>query len=192
MKLKICGIMDLSTLVTCDALKVDYVGFVFAKSKRQITMDHAIALKKEATLTYTQIVAVFKDMAPHEIEVIISGLKPDFIQLHDPVTVDFPEDRTIHASAHDQPFNEMAQHLLIDSTQAGSGQTYDWSCLKPLQNYQSLWVAGGLKSENLKDLFNIILPYAVDISSGAETDGRKDIRKIATLNQLIQEVNNGI
>jgi phosphoribosylanthranilate isomerase len=181
--------MDLPTLQACDDLRVDYVGFVFAKSKRQITLTHGIHLKEQAKLRHAKIVAVFKDMTPHDIEDIILGLEPDFIQLHNPVQVHFPEDRTIHAIAHHQSFEIDAHHLLIDSSQAGSGIPFDWSCLRSLQHHQSLWVAGGLNSENLKELFNIIRPFAVDISSGAETEGHKDITKIAALRQITQEVN---
>lgn len=192
MKLKICGIKDLKTLQFCDTHGVDYVGFVFAESRRHISPHAARTLLDKARLLRTQSVAVFKGQSVEDVATIIALVQPDWIQLHDPIIVDFPIERTLRATAWDSPSSITATDLLVDASTPGSGKPYDWDCLKAWSKGHRLWVAGGLNAENLPHLFSIIRPYAVDISSGAETGGIKDLNKIEQLIHLIKEENHDL
>ena len=68
-----------------------------------------------------------------------------------------------------------ADFLLLDSGM-GSGETFDWSTIPQIE--KPFFLAGGLNPENVKEAVRSFHPYAVDVSSGVETDGRKDEEKI--------------
>ena len=80
------------------------------------------------------------------------------------------------------------EHILIDSAKPGSGSTFDWNAVNTDLSNKRLFVAGGLNSNNVEDAIKLFTPYAVDVSSGIETNGRKDINKIT---QFIQSVRGG-
>ena len=74
-------------------------------------------------------------------------------------------------------------YLLIDSPagkyRGGNGTTFDWSLLKNgITKQKKIILAGGLTSENVKEAIQIVGPYMVDVSSGVETNGKKDVIKI--------------
>lgn len=192
MKLKICGVTDLRTLKACDALGVDFVGLVFAKSHRQVSLDQALWLKEQGDLKHAKLVAVFKDMAVEAIEAIIAGLAPDLIQLHDNLSVHFPERATIRAFAYNKIPVKTPLNLLVDALQPGSGNAFDWTCLNALKHHPALWIAGGLRAHNIPLLQRTINPYTADVSSGVETNGKKDIQKITELIKLTREVHHAV
>ena len=74
--------------------------------------------------------------------------------------------------------SSQADYLLFDAPVAGSGQTFDWDLLKDQKIRQDFFIAGGLTVDNVRQARETFQPYALDVSSGVETDGRKDIEKI--------------
>ena len=82
-----------------------------------------------------------------------------------------------------------ADYLLFDAPVAGSGQTFDWQKLETKNFTKPFFIAGGLTVDNVADAIRFFHPYAVDISSGVETNGKKDQEKIK---RFIERVKHGI
>ena len=78
-----------------------------------------------------------------------------------------------------------ANFLLFDAPMAGSGQTFDWHLLADKKIKKPFFIAGGLTVENVREAQALFQPYALDVSSGVETDGVKDLTKIR---QFIERV----
>ena len=85
--------------------------------------------------------------------------------------------------------NSRADYLLFDAPVAGSGQTFDWGRLDTSGLAQTFFIAGGLNEDNVAKAIQHFTPYAVDVSSGVETDGQKDHEKIR---RFIERVKHGI
>lgn len=190
MKVKICGISRKEDALYLAKSNADFIGFVFAESKRKVSPDLAKSL---TSLIGNNIykVGVFVNEIPQRINEIASFVGLDFVQLHGDETADEIkqiEKPVIKAFSIDQAekvdlkqFN--CQYFLIDSPpekyRGGSGKVFNWHRLETLNiDPNKLIVAGGLSAENVKTLKKQINPYAVDVSSGVETDGVKDQQKI--------------
>ena len=154
-KVKICGLSTAEAVETAIQAGADYIGFVFAKSKRQISLEQAIA---QVPLDIVQIHGTFDEALIPKISV--------------------PVIRAIQLSAQESQVSSQADYLLFDAPVAGSGQTFDWDLLKDQKIQQDFFIAGGLTVDNVRQARETFQPYALDVSSGVETDGRKDIEKI--------------
>jgi len=154
-KVKICGLSTKEAVETAVSAGADYIGFVFAPSKRQVTLDQAAELAK---------LILFENLPCASIQAVqVDG------EGHVP--------------------NSQADYLLFDAPVAGSGQTFDWGKLDTTGIAQSFFIAGGLNEDNVVQAIQHFTPYAVDVSSGVETDGQKDHEKIK---RFIERVKNGI
>ena len=197
-RIKLCGLMQNTDIETANRLKPEYIGFVFAKkSRRYLSVEQAEALKK-LLLPEIAAVGVFVD---EEISVVADLLKRgviDIAQLHGsednryikalkeetgkPVIKAFrisgEEDlRAIPDCAADQ--------ILLDSG-AGSGEVLDWTLLEKVK--RPFFLAGGLNPCNVTDAVRTAAPFAVDVSSGIETDGRKDPEKMEAFVNNVREI----
>ena len=85
--------------------------------------------------------------------------------------------------------SQQSDYLLFDAPLAGSGQTFDWESFDKNQIHQLFFIAGGLNAGNVREAIQYFAPYAVDVSSGVETDGQKDLEKIK---EFIERVKDGI
>ena len=92
--------------------------------------------------------------------------------------ISVPVIRAIQISDSDSQVKSQADYLLFDAPIAGSGQTFDWQLLADKQIEQDYFIAGGLTVDNVAEVKEIFHPYALDVSSGVETDGHKDLDKI--------------
>jgi len=183
MKIKICGLKREEDIFYANKYLPDYIGFVFAKSKRQISAEEARELKKLLN-PKIKAVGVFID---EDIKNIIPLLKEkiiDIVQLHgnedqnyiDALKKAFPAP-VIKAVRVGEDFVSPAVNadfILFDAG-GGSGKTFDWTKIK---NYKKpFFLAGGLNADNIKEAAKL-KPFCVDLSSGVETDGKKDEEKI--------------
>ncbi|MBP5620479.1 MAG: phosphoribosylanthranilate isomerase [Thermoguttaceae bacterium] len=188
MKIKICGLTRLVDVEAVNALKPDYVGFVFAPtSKRRLTRDRAAELKRALDPTI-EAVGVFVDETPENVAKLLDDRAIDLAQLHGseddayiralrkltakPIVKAFrvrSEQDVLDAE------NSSADHILLDAG-AGTGTTFDWSLLRKIR--RPYFLAGGLNLDNI-DAALELEPFAVDVSSGVETDGLKDQKKMA-------------
>lgn len=182
-KVKICGLSTVEAVETAVQAGADYIGFVFAKSKRQVSLEQAHELARLVT-GKTKIVGVFVSPSLKDLEQAIAQVPLDIVQIHgnfdeDQIpNISVPVIRAIQLRDGEAQVSSQADYLLFDAPVAGSGQTFDWDLLKDQKIQQDFFIAGGLTVDNVCQARETFQPYALDVSSGVETDGHKDIEKI--------------
>lgn len=182
-KVKICGLSTVEAVETAVLAGADYIGFVFAESKRQVSLEQAHELARLVT-GKTRIVGVFVSPSLEDLEQAIAQVPLDIVQIHGTFDEDqipnisVPVIRAIQLRDGVAQVSSQADYLLFDAPVAGSGQTFDWDLLKDQKIQQDFFIAGGLTVNNVRQARETFRPYALDVSSGVETDGRKDIEKI--------------
>ena len=193
-KVKICGLSTKEAVKTTVSAGADYIGFVFAPSKRQVTVEQAAELAKLIPVNVKKV-GVFVSPSRAELLEAVDKVGLDFVQVHGQVADDLFGDlpcASIQAVQVDEGGhvpNSQADYLLFDAPVAGSGQTFDWGQLDTTGLTQPFFIAGGLKEDNVIKAIQHFTPYAVDVSSGVETDGQKDQEKIR---RFIERVKHGI
>lgn len=187
-RIKICGLTRQQDIDAVNEAMPDYIGFVFAKSRRQIGARQA-GLLKERLAPGIQAAGVFVDAPIEEIAELCRQGIIDVIQLHGSENADYirrlrkETDKPIikavsmgHGVTGQQLMENPADYLLLDQGKGGTGKTFDWNLIPQLK--RPFFLAGGLGPDNLGDALRQIRPFAVDLSSGVETDGKKDREKI--------------
>ena len=193
-KVKICGLSTKEAVKTAVLAGADYIGFVFAPSKRQVTVEQAAELAKFIP-SHIQKVGVFVSPSRAELLEAIDKVGLDLVQVHGQVADDLFEDlpcdsiQAVQVDGEGHVPNSQADYLLFDAPVAGSGQTFDWGRLDTTELAQPFFIAGGLNEDNVARAIQHFSPFAVDVSSGVETDGQKDHEKIR---RFIERVKNGI
>ena len=188
-ELKICGLKRLEDIIAVNRHGADYAGFVFfEKSKRYVDPYKANEL---ISLLRADIkpVGVFMDEPLDNVVRIARITGVELVQLHGHEseeyveyvkrTLDRPVIKAYKASedgALEKAANSAADYVMIDSG-AGSGKKFDWRILKDFK--REYFLAGGLDPESVGEAIRMLEPFAVDVSSGVETDGIKDEKKIA-------------
>lgn len=191
MLVKICGITTPEIADTAVSAGADFLGFVFAKSKREIFIEQARKIIQTLP-SHVKSVGVFVNKEVQEIEEIVQQTGLDFVQLHGeesaevitkfscPVIKSLPGTQE---GLNKTRQYDTASYLLVDSpplphAHGGNGVTFNWSILKENTFSDKLILAGGLTAENVADAIKQVNPVGVDVSSGVETDGKKDPDKI--------------
>ena len=193
-KVKICGLSTKEAVKTAVSAGADYIGFVFAPSKRQVTVEQAIELAKFIP-SHIQKVGVFVSPSRAELLEAVDKVGLDFVQVHGQVVDKLFENlpcasiQAVQVDGNGHVPNSQANYLLFDAPVAGSGQTFDWGRLDTTELAQPFFIAGGLNEDNVARAIQHFSPFAVDVSSGVETDGQKDHEKIR---RFIERVKNGI
>ena len=193
-KVKICGLSTKGAVETAVSSGADYIGFVFAPSKRQVTLDQSAEL---ATLipSHIQKVGVFVSPSQSELLEAIDKVGLDLVQVHGRVADDLFENlpcasiQAMQVDGNGHVPNSQADYLLFDAPVAGSGQTFDWGQLDTKDLSQPFFIAGGLNEDNVEEAIQHFTPFAVDVSSGVESNGQKDHEKIR---RFIERVKHGI
>ena len=188
-KIKLCGLSRPCDIETANRLSPEYIGFVFAaKSIRYVSSEKAAELKKLLRPSI-KTVGVFVRENPETVaELLRSGII-DIAQLHGGESEDYIKQlRTLTDKPLIKAYRidteqdveaaniSTADYVLLDSGQGGTGTTFDWNLLEKID--RPYFLAGGLNADNVRDAIERLNPYAVDVSSGIETDGYKDIRKM--------------
>lgn len=187
-KIKICGIMREQDCDVLNEVLPDLAGFIFwEKSRRYITPETALRFRERLDKRI-KTVGVFVDEAPENIAKIAASGAIDVIQLHGK-----EKDDTINRVKEltgkpvvkafvirdpvdiDPALRSSADMLLLDNGR-GTGESFDWENLEDVDRLY--YLAGGLDPENVKAAIDRYCPYGVDVSSGVETDGKKDPDKI--------------
>ena len=193
-KVKICGLSTKEAVKTAVSAGADYIGFVFAPSKRQVTLEQAAELAKIIP-TNVNKVGVFVSPSREDLLEAIEKVGLDLVQVHGQVVDKLFENlpcgsiQAVQVDERGHVPNSQADYLLFDAPVAGSGQTFDWGRLDTTELAQPFFIAGGLNEDNVEEAIQHFTPYAVDVSSGVETDGQKDHEKIR---RFIERVKNGI
>ncbi len=200
-KVKICGLKEQQHVLAAVEVGADAIGFVFAPSKRQISIEQAHQLAKYVPQGILKI-GVFVNPSVEELRAAVEGVPLDYVQYHGEETPEFIRQQGYPAikalSVRDEADVRAAAHYNVDyylfdapgtDFKGGSGHTFDWTLLEMAGiPREKLILAGGLKAENIAEAVSLVSPYMVDVSSGVETDGIKDEAKI---NAFIQTVKKG-
>lgn len=188
MLVKICGLMNKEDVTAAIESGADYIGFVFADSKRKITYREAAMLAADVPDSVKKV-GVFVNPSLKQVNEAVAAANLDYIQLHGDESPEFcsrmPKP-VIKAFSMSNPSDveQMKRydvaHIIADAPGAdyrgGSGHTFDWSLIK--DSGQKVILAGGLTPENVKKAIAETAPLGVDVSSGVETEGKKDHEKI--------------
>jgi phosphoribosylanthranilate isomerase len=216
---KICGLRNAETAsaISQSELPVDYVGFVFAPSKRRVDPQEARSIMQAFRRPAPGFVGVFVNPARDELERVLSAAPLDVVQLHGNETPDFcreirnryPAVKVWKAlgvrsdEAHDEasvfkrlePYAGVIDGLLLDAWDphagGGTGTTFRWEAIPAYREWAGrngvvLFIAGGLNPDNVGQLLATCPVEAVDVSSGVETDGHKDIEKIRKFTERVK------
>ncbi|MCI5870099.1 MAG: phosphoribosylanthranilate isomerase [Dorea sp.] len=187
-RIKICGLTRLEDITYVNEAKTEYIGFVFwPKSKRAVGDKQAAELKKSLDPSI-QAVGVFVNETPERIIQLLKKQIIDLAQLHGEETEEQierirretgkPVIKAVKIRTREDilaGIQTKADYLLLDSGM-GSGETFDWNTIPQIE--KPFFLAGGLYPGNVEEAVQNFHPYAVDVSSGVETDGKKDETKI--------------
>lgn len=187
MIVKICGLQTVEDAQFASAQGAQFIGLIFAPSKRRVTPRQAKEIVAALSPT-TQVVGVFVNESVETMLTIAKDVGLDLIQLHGnepasvaeqlpyPVIKAFSIDDIEQKRINDYP----CTYYLIDSPGGGTGETFQWERLSALPiQHDKLLLAGGLDAENVSKAIQTTLPAGVDVSSGVETNGVKDQQKIS-------------
>lgn len=187
MIVKICGLQTVEDAQFASAQGAQFIGLIFAPSKRRVTPRQAKEIVAALSPT-TQVVGVFVNESVDTMIATANDVGLDFIQLHGdesatvarqlpyPVIKAFSIDDIEQKRINDYP----CTYYLIDSPGGGTGETFQWERLSALPiQHDKILLAGGLDAENVSKAIQTTLPAGVDVSSGVETNGVKDQQKIS-------------
>lgn len=195
-KVKICGLMEKEDVRAAIDAGADAVGFVFAPSKRKLTIKQAKELAKEVPVGVLKV-GVFVNPTAQELEDTVREVALDIVQYHG---IETPEFIQVHNYPSIKAFSVRSEddierakqydtdYLLFDAPQAGSGIVFDWRLMKGHEvKQEKIILAGGLNPTNVKEAINRVNPYMVDVSSGVEIDGRKDSELIRAFIRAVKD-----
>ena len=199
-KIKICGLSRLQDIEAVNQALPDYIGFVFAKSRRQVDAETAKVLKA-ALSPEIKAVGVFVNNSVDEIVALAGNGTIDLIQLHGDEdekmiaelkkAVQLPIIKAMRVRDASDIKKTDADYRLFDTFDAsqygGSGACFNWELIAAVK--EDFFLAGGLKSDNIEAAINRVNPFGVDISSGVETNGKKDRHKIIQIVEKIRRMN---
>lgn len=199
-KIKLCGLSRPCDIEAANALSPDYVGFVFAaKSRRYVTVEQAVRLRR---LLHPGIsaVGVFVKESPEAVAGLLEQGVIDMAQLHGGEGEEYiaalrrlTDKPLIQAFRIDTEQDVLTAHhstadyVLLDSGTGGTGTSFDWRLLDHIE--RPYFLAGGLDAGNVANAIAALHPYAVDVSSGIETDGRKDSDKMTRFVHAVRGIN---
>ena len=206
---KICGVRTSSVAIAAAEFGADYLGLMLAPSKRQIDLSTIASIRTDlyawavAQVDHhlPKLTAVVVNLAPGELCEIVSSGAVDVIQLsgdESPEVLDEIDIPVIKAIRIDPQRGESAARreieawlnrarpaagILVDAwhpdAYGGTGLTADWITVARLAADYPIWLAGGLTPENVASAISEVQPFGVDVSTGVESDGRKDVARIS-------------
>ena len=212
-KVKICGIKTAEPALAAAEAGADFIGLVFASSPRQITPAQAnkiVAALKQGQTVAPEIVGVFVNTPVHVVNRIAEFCHLDYVQLSGDENWEYclelkpPVFKVIRINRHHK-FEQISENLtawsknfsgqrhvfLLDvydrERYGGTGQALDWDIAKPLAEKFQVIITGGLTPENVPVVINKVKPWGVDVSSGVETEGEKDMNKIKAFIKAVRD-----
>ena len=170
-KMKICGLSRKEDISYANALKPDFIGFVFAKKSRRYVDPKKAAQLRRLLDPGIIPVGVFVNEDPKQVADLLKQIQA--------FQIDGAEDvKRAEKSA--------ADYILLDHGAGGTGETFDWSLLGHIS--RPYFLAGGLNPGNVKNALEMTKPYALDVSSGVETDKVKDFEKMKAFAAAVREI----
>ncbi len=185
---KICGIKNRSDVEIVNDFRPDYIGFVFAKSKRQVTPEKAAELAGMMDENIKKV-GVFVDESAEKVSDIAEKCGLQILQFHGKESPEyckqfhgyeiwksFVGDENIFDNI--KRYKEAADAFLVDSSVPGSGKSFDWDSIEGLSAEYRIILAGGLNPENVGRAIDKVRPQVVDVSSGVEGENGKSREKV--------------
>lgn len=200
-KLKICGLTCEEDIAAVNEVKPDFAGFIMEvpSSRRNLSAEKVKVLVKGLDREILPV-GVFVNAAP---ELPISLLRDGTLwaaQLHGQEDEDYIEKiqnmtgkPVIKAFSIKTPedvqraLRSPADYILLDQGTGGTGEPFDWSLVPPVR--RPFFLAGGIGFENLREAISTLHPWAVDLSSSLETNGKKDPVKIRQIVRMLKQIN---
>lgn len=197
-RIKICGLSRAEDIAYVNEAMPDYCGFVInvPKSRRNTVPDQVRALVQKLSPAIIPV-GVFRDEVIDTVEELLQDGTIRIAQLHgheDESYIrelksrgDYTVIRAFNETSFDQAGRSSADYVLLDHAAGGTGETFDWSLARKVK--RPFFLAGGIGPENLEEALTCVQPWAVDLSSKVETDGRKDREKILAAVQAVRRWN---
>ncbi len=212
-KVKICGLQEELHVRAAAEAGADYVGLVFAPSRRQVTAGQAVRLTSSLRDMPTRpvVVGVFVNETCQQVNALVEQCGLDMVQLSGDEGSDYcarvtrPIIRTIRVfpgatqSSLERRIQEFLQgeplealSFLLDTggeeVYGGTGRAFDWRMAREVVASHPVIVAGGLDPFSVNELLGEMHPYGVDVSSGVERDGRKDSTLIRAFVRAVRKI----
>jgi phosphoribosylanthranilate isomerase len=196
--IKICGTTSLEDALSSIEAGADALGFIFADSKRRVTLEQAQTIIRELPPQVEKI-GVFMNHSAAEIAELVSQVELTGIQMHgkevpQQVYDSLPRDRRNSMRTIKTVLVQQGSEITIDDagapgvvgawlldSGAGSGKTFDWHTARAQlrEKKGSFIIAGGLTPENVGEMMRVFQPWGVDVVTGVEREpGRKDPEKL--------------
>lgn len=196
-KIKLCGLSRPCDIEAANELNPEYIGFVFApQSKRYITSEKAEKLKR-LLIPGIKSVGVFVNESLQTVVSFLNNGIIDIAQLHGCENKEYIEqlrrltDKPIIKAFRIETLNDIenaeqstADYILLDSG-AGTGAVFDWKLIQNIK--RPYFLAGGLSPDNVENAVKALHPYAVDVSSGIETNGYKNKNRMAAFVHAVRK-----
>ena len=202
-KVKICGLSEVEHALAAAEAGADFIGVVFAPSRRQVTVKQVLEISEaiHSLKNPPEVVGVFVNLPATEVNRIAGECRLDRVQLSDGedwsycLEIERPVTKVVHITEGKKAseiITEIEEGLRVVSNKdviclldtqvgdiyGGTGQTFNWELARQAADKFPVVIAGGLTPENVGQLIKEVRPWGVDVSSGVETDRKKDIKKI--------------
>lgn len=199
-KVKICGLTEEAHVQAAVEAGADAIGFVFAPSQREISID---AAKKIAAIIPENVlkIGVFVNASREVLRETYQAVGLDYIQLHGEETPEFIQEVGLPSikafsvkeiADVEKALQYDVDYYLFDAPgiayRGGSGISFDWALLQNISiPKEKLILAGGLHKENVQEAIHRVQPFMVDVSSGVEINQRKNERAIQQFMKAVRD-----
>ncbi|MDD4860153.1 MAG: phosphoribosylanthranilate isomerase [Dehalococcoidales bacterium] len=211
-RVKICGLSDTKHALIAAEADADFVGMVFAPSRRRVTEEQATVISAaiHQSKPRPEIVGVFVNGLPEEVNRIADFCQLDRVQLSGEESLEYcrairrPVIKVIHVSP-----DTMVQDILreietgyrtlgenkvafmldtqVSSAHGGTGRSFSWHTAREVAAHFPVIIAGGLDTSNVGELLGSVHPWGVDVSSGVESNTGKDAVKIRAFLEAVRQ-----
>lgn len=196
-KIKICGLKREKDISYANTLKIEFAGFVFAESKRQVDKYLAKELIKKLDKNIEKV-GVFLNMPADEVKIIAEYCNLDILQFHGSETKEYCnsfakykiwksfgiKDKNSLKKLEGYNTDGFLLDTYVKGQYGGTGETFNWDIVSNI-NYKNIILAGGLTNQNVRKAVQIVKPMIIDVSSGVEVDGYKNFIK---MKKFVEEV----
>lgn len=202
-RIKICGIKSVKDIEYVNLLNPDYIGFVFARSSRQVTVEQVLELKRFLNKGI-KTVGVFLNEDKEKVLEVAENVGLNIVQLHGTEDLSYIDYLSSYDKFEiwkalgiksDQDIDEIKKYsqyrIVLDGAKAGQGKRFSWDSIEEevlTEDFRkNLILAGGLNFNNVIEGIQRFKPFAVDVSSGVETEGKKDYIKMKEFIERVRQ-----